>query len=97
MSQVEVAIHIGPRSETFVLAKTNAPAAYDHGSALEIYDGTYLEIIERFILVPTRDAEWQRLRNASGLHSFITDPTELIIDAGDVAQALWKRLYQEKA
>lgn len=93
---VEVPIHIGPRSETFILAQVNAPKVYDHGAAIELYDGTYQGRIERYILVPRDAQEWQRQRNASGLHTFITDPEEILIDAGDVAQRLWQRLYEEK-
>ena len=103
MPHIEVPIAIGPRTETFVVARVDAPAAYDHGSAIEIYDGSYRDtysnrtVIDRIILVPAKDQEWQRLRNKSGLHSFVTDPGELIIDADDVAQALWKRLYGREA
>lgn len=102
MANIELTIAIGSLTETYVLAKVSAPRVYDHGSAIEVHDCTYRdpkterEIIERFILIPTRDVTWQSMRNRSGLHSFITDPDELLIEADDVARVLWTRLTASK-
>src|SRR3990167_995825 len=86
--RTEVTVTVGDRAETFVLCCTNAPQAYDHGNAIELYDGTHTPqgatrpVIERYILVPAGSMEWQRGRNASGLHSLET--ADLLIDSRDV-------------
>ena len=92
---ITVHVAIGSRKEDFVLIETNAPKNYDHGAAIELYDGTYDGEIDRYVLVPARDLAWQRNRNATGLHSAVTE--ELTLDEDDVARFLWKRLYGEEA
>jgi len=88
----KVKVSIGPREQEFVLVETNAPQAYDHGAALELYDGTIDGKIDRYVLIPAEALEWQRLRNMSGMHTLTTD--DLTLDADDVAQYLWKQIYQ---
>lgn len=99
---ISIGITIGTLTRTYVLAKTNAPARYDAGSVIELHDASYTppgkdRVIERYILVESRDLEWQRGRNFSGIYTLITDPEELIIDSRDVARELWKRFYPEAA
>jgi hypothetical protein len=91
----KIDVHIGPRRETFVLVQTNAPLSYDHGAAIELYDGTLNGKIERYVLVPEPALEWQRLRNGSGLHT--CDTEDVILDEPELARYLWQRLYQKAA
>lgn len=92
MNRVEVTIAIGKDSRTFVLFRTNAPPAYDYGGVIVLTDLSYEGTVERYALVPREAAESQRLRNASGLHTFETD---LLLDERDVAHYLWQRFYPE--
>lgn len=93
-------VKIGNREETFVLIQTNAPRAYDCGAAIELYDGTHQvdgrERIERYVLIPEKQLEWQRHRNGSGLHTCNTEDV-ILLDEDDLAQYLWKRLYGQAA
>jgi hypothetical protein len=90
-TRTTVAVQIGERKETFVLFQTNAPQAYDHGAAIELYDGTIDGKVERYVLIPEEAVEWQRGRNGSGMKSFVTE--DVILDERDLAGYLWKRLY----
>lgn len=89
----KVNVQIGKRSEVFVLAETNAPRAYDYGYCIELYDATVSGRTSRYILLPEVSVEYQRGRNASGLHSLVTEG--LLLDSEDMAQRLWQRLYGE--
>ena len=101
-----ITITIGPRTETFVLVQTDAPPAYDHGGAIELYDGSFTspdtghQIIDRYILVPASALDWQRGRNFSGMHTCTTEelvePALVLLDEADVARYLWRRLYGNK-
>jgi hypothetical protein len=103
-----ITVTIGKDTRTFALYQTNAPKAYDHGQAIELYDGTHMdrstatregraprEVIERYVLIPEDAVEWQRGRNGSGLRTFDTDDT--ILDADELARYLWARLYGERS
>ena len=94
-----ITITIGKRIETMVLFKTNAHKNYDHGAAIELYDGTYQEDgrehIERYVLIPLDALEWQRGRNSSGLHS--CDVDDVVLDEPELARYLWDRLYGRHA
>jgi hypothetical protein len=87
----KVAVQIGERKETFVLFQTNAPQAYDHGAAIELYDGTVDDKVERYVLIPEETVEWQKGRNGSGLKTMNTD--DVILDEAELTRYLWKRLY----
>lgn len=91
----KITVTIGDRKETFVLFQTNAPKAYDHGAAIELYDGTHGGKIERYVLIPESALEWQQNRNASGLHS--CDTEDMILDEAELARYLWQRLYGKPA
>lgn len=90
---LKTTIAIGSRSETFVLIQTNAPKAYDCGGAIELYDGTHGTVVERYVLIPEDQLDWQRGRNGSGLHSVVTD--NLLLDETDIARTLWRRMLVE--
>jgi hypothetical protein len=90
-----ISVRIGQRTETFLLFQTNAPRVYDHASAIQLYDGTHNGKVERYVLVPEDLVEWQRLRNGSGLHSFVTD--DVVLDASDLERYLWTRLFEPQA
>ena len=85
MAQTEIEVSIGGRAVTYQLFETNAPKAYDHGGTLELYEGGG----QRFILVPAEQADYQKGRNGSGLHTFIASSD---IPAGAIADQLWGRV-----
>lgn len=102
-----VKVQIGDDSREFLLFRTNAPKAYDSDGSIELYDGTYYQggegegvgsvrhaVIERYVLLPIGQEEWQRNRNMSGLHTFETEDT--ILDGPALATYLWRRLYGEQ-
>lgn len=89
-----IKIEIGSRREEFVLVETNAPRAYDHGAALEVYDASHDGKTSRYLLLPAHDLAWQQGRNASGLHTCVTDG--LLLDERDLSRFLWQRLYGEE-
>ncbi len=81
----EITIAIGSGSQTYTLVRTTAPKPYDHGQAIEMYEGGG----ERYILVPNDALTWQEGPNRSGLHGFeLSD----LIPTGSLAEQLWARI-----
>ncbi len=85
MEQTQVTISIGKQERTYGLYETNAPAAYDYGGVLEIYDGGGT----RLLLVPANQADYQAGRNASGSYTFKASDD---IPESAIADDLWNKV-----
>ena len=89
----QISVTIGKDTRTFVLVKTNAPKAYDYGGTIELYDGSYADVVERYLLVDAERWTYQQGRNQSGMYTF--DMDDDVFDETLAAQALSKRIYGE--
>jgi len=64
--KTQVGAIIGTWERSWILAETNAPASYDAGTTLTLYEGGGL----RTILVDVEDEDWQEGRYRSGMYSY---------------------------